>query len=62
MKDVATILAENPTRLPNDGVSGDITDKGFNASFEKLFLGKLTAEQYVKEAKSAMVAYWNAKG
>ncbi|MET4003242.1 MULTISPECIES: ABC transporter substrate-binding protein [Arthrobacter] len=62
LKDVATILAENPTRLPNDGVSGDITDKGFNASFEKLFLGKLTAEQYVKEAKSAMVAYWNAKG
>ncbi|WP_207343590.1 extracellular solute-binding protein [Arthrobacter sp. E3] len=62
LADVATILADNPSRLPSDGVSGDITDKGFNASFEQLWLGKVTAEQYVKEAKTAMVAYWNAKG
>lgn len=62
LQDVATILADNDTRLPSDGVAGDITEKGFNAPFEKLFLGKLSAEEYIQEAKSAMVAYWNAKG
>lgn len=62
LADVAAILAESPTRLPNDGISSDIVDKGFNPSFEKLFLGKASAADYVKDAKAAMIAYWNAKG
>ncbi len=62
LADVAGILAENETRLPTDGISSDIIDKGFNPTFDKLFLGKVSAEEYVKEAKAASIAYWNAKG
>lgn len=62
LTDVAAILADNPARLANDGVSGNINEKAFNASFDKLFLGKISAEEYVKESKAALVSYWNAKG
>lgn len=62
LADVAQILADNDTRLPTDGASSDVIDKGFKAPFDNLFLGKISAEEYVAEAKSAIVAYWNAKG
>ncbi|MDH2394031.1 extracellular solute-binding protein [Streptomyces sp. HNM0663] len=62
LQDVAAQLRDTSLRLPGENADTDWQTKVLSTTFSKLWLGKISAKDFVTQGAKASADYWKAKG